>query len=159
MERDLYKKILIATDGSENGTQAINAGMEIARLSEGKAYALHVVDTSGYPSGRGDPKWTRLIEEQFKTFGLEITATVEEAAKAAGVEVEFVTLEGHPAEKILDFAEKQDVDMIVVGSLGKTDVERFLLGSVSEKVVRNAKVPVLVVRAKSPWKGWKPRIL
>ena len=40
--------------------------------------------------------------------------------------------------------------MIVVGSLGKTDIERFLLGSVSEKVVRNAKVPVLVVRAKSP---------
>jgi nucleotide-binding universal stress UspA family protein len=150
MGRDLYKKILIATDGSENGAQAINAGMEIARLSEGKAYALHVIDTSGYPSGRRDPKWTRLIEEQFKTFGLEITATVEEAAKAAGVEVEFVTLEGHPAEKILDFAEKHAVDMIVVGSLGKTDVERFMLGSVSEKVVRNAKVPVLVVHGKRP---------
>jgi nucleotide-binding universal stress UspA family protein len=149
MGRALYKNILIATDGSENGAQAIDAGMEIARLSNEKTYALHVIDTSGYPSGRGDPKWIRLIEEQFKTFGLEITATVEEAAKAAGVEVEFVTLGGHPAEKILDFAEKQDVDMIVVGSLGKTDVERFLLGSVSEKVVRNAKVPVLIVRAKS----------
>ena len=153
MGRDLYKKILIATDGSENGAQAINAGMEIARLSNGKAYALHVIDTSGYPSGRVDPKWTRLIEEQFKTFGLEITATVEEAAKAAGVEVEFVTLEGHPAEKILDFAEKKAVDMIVVGSLGKTDIERFMLGSVSEKVVRNAKIPVLGVHGKSPLKG------
>lgn len=148
MGRGLYKKVLIATDGSENGAQAINAGMEIARLSNGKAYALHVIDTSVYPSGKGDPKWFRLIEEQFKTFGLEITVTVEEAAKAAGVEVEFVTLEGHPAEKILDFAEKQNVDMIVVGSLGKTDVESFLLGSVSEKVVRNAKVPVLVVHGK-----------
>jgi nucleotide-binding universal stress UspA family protein len=148
MERDLYKKILIATDGSENGTRAIIAGMEIARLSEGKVYALHVVDTSGYPSGRGDPKWARLIKEQLRTFGLEITATVEEAAKAAGVEVEFVTLEGNPAEKILDYAEKHAVDMIVVGSLGKNDVERFLLGSVSENVVRNAKVPVLVVHGK-----------
>lgn len=148
MERDLYKKILIATDGSNNSAQAVDAGMEIARLSNGKAYALHVIDTSSYSSGREDPKWTRLIEEQLKTFGLEITATVEEAAKAAGVEVEFVTLEGHPAEKILDFAEKQAVDMIVVGSLGKTDVERFLLGSVSEKVVRNSKVPVLVVHGK-----------
>lgn len=148
MERGLYKKILIATDGSENGTRAINAGMEIARLSEGKAYALYVIDTSGYPSGRGDPKWTRLVEEQLKTFGLEITATVEEAAEAAGVEVEFVTLEGNPAEKIIDFAEKQAVDMIVVGSLGKNDAERFLLGSVSEEVVRNATVPVLVVHEK-----------
>ncbi|HET8689556.1 MAG TPA: universal stress protein [Methanosarcina sp.] len=141
---------MIATDGSENGAQAINAGMEIARLNNGKAYALHVIDTSAYPSGRGDPKWARLIEEQSKTFGLEITAAVEEAAKAAEVDVEFVTLEGHPAEKILDFAEKQAVDMIVVGSLGKSDVERFLLGSVSEKVVRNSKVPVLVVHGKRP---------
>jgi nucleotide-binding universal stress UspA family protein len=148
MGRDLYKKILIATDGSQNSVQAINAGMEIARLSEGKAYALHVVDTSGYPPEREDKKWTKLMEEQFKTFGLEMTATVEEAAKAAGVKVEFVTLKGHPAEKILDFAEKNAVDMIVVGSLGKNDVERFLLGSVSEKVVRNAKVPVLVVHGK-----------
>ncbi|HWQ47858.1 MAG TPA: universal stress protein [Methanosarcina sp.] len=148
MGRDLYKKILIATDGSQNSVQAINAGMEIARLSEGKAYAMHVVDTSGYPPEREDQKWTKLMEEQFKTFGLEMTATVEEAAKAAGVKVEFVTLKGHPAEKILDFAEKNAVDMIVVGSLGKNDVERFLLGSVSEKVVRNAKVPVLVVHGK-----------
>jgi nucleotide-binding universal stress UspA family protein len=55
--------------------------------------------------------------------------------------VEFITLEGNPAERILNFAEKQDIDMIVVGSLGKTATERFLLGSVSERVVRNA-VPV-----------------
>jgi nucleotide-binding universal stress UspA family protein len=53
-------------------------------------------------------------------------------------------------KKIKDFAEKQAVDMIVVGSLGKSDVERFLLGSVSEKVVRNSKVPVLVVHGKRP---------
>jgi nucleotide-binding universal stress UspA family protein len=148
MKRDIYKKILIATDGSENGAQAISAGMEIARLSQGKVYALYVIDTTGYPPGTDDPKWREVIEEQFKTFGLELTATVEKASKEAGVEVEFVTLEGNPAEKILNFAEKQDIDMIVVGSLGKTDLERFLLGSVSEKVIRNAKVPVLVVHGR-----------
>jgi nucleotide-binding universal stress UspA family protein len=97
---------LIATDGSENSAQAINAGMEIARLSNGKAYALHVIDTNAYPSGRGDPKWARLIEEQSKIFGLEITSAVEEAAKAAEVDVEFVTLEGHPAEKNQGFCRK-----------------------------------------------------
>lgn len=148
MKSDFYKKILIATDGSENGAQAVKAGMEIAKLSQGKAYALYVIDNTCYPAEKWDPKLKTAMEEQFKTFGLEMTATVEEAAKSAGVEVEFVIREGHPAEKILDFAEKQGVDMIVVGSLGKTDAERFLLGSVSEKVVRNAKVPVLVVRAK-----------
>lgn len=150
MESDLYKKILIATDGSENGAQAVSAGMEIARLSKGKAYALYVIDNTCYPAGKSDPKLKTAMEEHFKTLGLEMTASVEEAAKAAGVDVEFVIREGHPAEKILSFAEKQAVEMIVVGSLGKTDAERFLLGSVSEKVVRNAKVPVLVVHGKKP---------
>lgn len=149
MGSDLYKKILIATDGSENGEKAVRAGMEIAKLSQGKAYALYVIDNTCYPAEKWNPKLKTAMEEQFKIFGLEMTATVEEAAKAAGIDVEFVIREGHPAEKILDFAEKQDIDMIVVGSLGKTDAERFLLGSVSEKVVRNAKVPVLVVREKS----------
>ncbi len=119
MERDLYKKILIATDGSENGAQAISAGMEIARLSKGKVYALYVIDNTFYPAGKSDPRLKTAMEEHFKTLGLEMTATVEEAAKAAGIDVEFVILEGHPAEKILGFAEKQAVDMIVVGSLGK----------------------------------------
>lgn len=150
MDRGLYKKILIATDGSENGAQAISAGMEIARLSQGKVYALYVIDNTCYPAVKSDPRLKTAMEEHFKTFGLEMTASVEEAAKAAGVDVEFVIREGHPADKILSFAEKQAVDMIVVGSLGKTDSERFLLGSVSEKVVRNAKVPVLVVHGKKP---------
>ena len=148
MEGDFYKKILIATDGSENGRQAISAGMEIARLSQGKAYALYVIDNTDLLQGKEGQKWKMLMEEQFKSFGLELTATVEEAAKTAGIEVEFITLEGNPAEKILNFAEKQDIDMIVVGSLGKTVTERFLLGSVSERVVRNAKVPVLVVHGR-----------
>ena len=55
-------------------------------------------------------------------------------------------LRGHPAEKIVTFAEDNNVDMIVVGSLGKGGYEKVVLGSVSEKVVRHARVPVLVVR-------------
>jgi len=69
------------------------------------------------------------MEEQFKTFGLELTAMVEEAAKVAGVDVEFVTRVGHPAEKILDFAEKKSVDMIVVGSLEKPMSNAFFLAA------------------------------
>ena len=55
-------------------------------------------------------------------------------------------LKGNPAEEIVNFAEDQNVYMIIVGSLGKSGIKRFMLGSVSEKVVRHAKVPVLVVR-------------
>ena len=148
MKSDSYKRVLIATDGSEYGTHAVRAGMGIAKLSQGKVYVLYVIDNTCYPAEKWDPKLKTAMEEHFKTFGLEMTATVEEVAKAEGIDVEFIIREGHPTEKILDFAEKQGVDMIVVGSLGKTDAERFLLGSVSEKVVRNANVPVLVVHGK-----------
>ena len=71
---------------------------------------------------------------------------MEKIAKAAGMEVETRVLKGNPAEKIVSFAEDNNIDMIIVGSLGKGGYERLVLGSVSEKIVRHAKVPVLVVR-------------
>jgi nucleotide-binding universal stress UspA family protein len=58
MEGDFYKKILIATDGSESGRQAISAGMEIARLSQGKAYALYVIDNTDLVQGKEGQKWS-----------------------------------------------------------------------------------------------------
>jgi len=58
-----------------------------------------------------------------------------------------VIIEGRPAEDILKLAGERKTDLIVVGGIGVTGLEKFLLGSVAEKVVRNSKVPVLVVRA------------
>jgi len=60
--------------------------------------------------------------------------------------VKSVLLIGRPAEEIIDYAEKNDIDLIVMGTLGLTGVKRFLIGSVAENVVRHSKVPVLVVR-------------
>jgi nucleotide-binding universal stress UspA family protein len=69
-----------------------------------------------------------------------------EKAKFVGLEAESIILKGSLAEKILDFANEHDFEMIVVGLLGKSGIERFALGNVSEKVVRHAKFPVLIVR-------------
>ena len=149
MESKLYRKFLLATDGSESARKAVDATIEFARLSGAKIYAVYVIDRSIYSSVPEDQEWEEAMYAQFRELGEEAVSYVEKTARDAGLQVESILLEGHPAEEILSFAEKQDADMIVVGSLGKTDVERFLLGSVSEKVVRNAKVPVLVVRAKS----------
>lgn len=74
---------------------------------------------------------------------------MEETAKAAGIEVESVLLEGHPADEIVKFAEQNDIEMILMGTLGKTGLDRFLLGSVAENVVRHSKIPVLVVRGEN----------
>jgi len=72
------------------------------------------------------------------------TNSVEELAKAAGVPAEKKIVEGYPAEVILEISTGMDV--VVVGSMGRTGLTRFLLGSVAEKVVRNSEVPVMIVQ-------------
>ena len=149
MESKFFKKILIATDGSAGAKKAADAGLEIERLSGAKVHTAYVIDTSTYSSVPKDPRWEEAMYTQFRELGKEATSYVEEKAKEAGVEAEAVLIEGHPAEEIINFAERGGVDLIVMGSLGKSQIERFLIGSVSEKVVRNSKVPVLIVRGKS----------
>ncbi|AKB20134.1 MULTISPECIES: universal stress protein [unclassified Methanosarcina] len=150
MESKLYRKIQIATDGSESARKATDASIELARLSGAKIYAVYVIDRSIYSSVPEDLKWEEAMYSRFREFGEEAVSYVKKTAKNAGtgLQVEPTLLEGHPAEEIVNFAEKNGMDLIIVGSLGKSGIERFLIGSVSEKVVRSAKVPVLVVREK-----------
>ena len=142
----VLKKIMIATDGSETAEKAVDFGVKIVGLSGAKVYAIYVIDTTPYYSIPLDQVWSKEVYEQVEKMGHEITADVEKTAKAAGLEAESIVLKGDPAENIVNFAEEQNVDMIIVGSLGKGKFERLVIGSVSEKVVRHAKVPVLVVR-------------
>lgn len=145
MTSDFCQNIVIATDGSENSLKAISYGIKLAKLSGATIYALHVVDTSSLSQS-----WTagrETMYENLKEDGQKATLKVKEYAEATGVEVKEVLLEGHPSKEIIDFAEKNNIDLIVMGTLGKTGLDRFLMGSVAEKVVRNSKVPVLVVRS------------
>ena len=74
------------------------------------------------------------------------TRQVEEVAKDSGVLSERLIVEGNPASEILRIAEEAKMNVIVMGGIGKTGLEKFLLGSVAERVVRNSKVPVLIAR-------------
>ena len=152
-EIQILKQILIATDGSESAEKAASFGIEIARLSGAKIYAVYVIDTTPYYSIPLDQLWPKDIYEQFEKIGHEITADVEETTKAAGLEAESIVLKGDPAERILNFAEEQNVDLIVVGAHGISKFERLVIGSVSEKIVRHAKIPVLVVREQKKQKN------
>jgi Universal stress protein UspA and related nucleotide-binding proteins len=140
------RQILIATDGSETANEAADFGIEMVGCSGAKIYAVYVIDTTPYRSVPLDEIWSKETLDEFEKAGQEATSYVEKIGKAAGAEVESRVLKGHPAEKILNFAEDNNIDMIIVGSLGKSGYERILLGSVSEKIIRHAKVPVLVVR-------------
>jgi nucleotide-binding universal stress UspA family protein len=148
MNSEFYRNIVIATDGSENTQKAISYGIEIAKLSGATVHALYVVDTSSFSSipMSTEGGWEAMYEI-LKAEGGKAVSEVKKQGEAAGVEVREVVLEGHPVNEIIEFAENNDVDLIVLGTLGKTGFDRFLLGSVAEKVVRSSHVPVMVVRS------------
>ncbi len=148
MSGDLFQNIVIATDGSENSLKAISCGIEIAKLSGATVHVIHVVDT---PSAISDV-WTAgkdMIHEMMISDGKKIISKAKKIVEDSGVEVRDVLLYGHPSEEIIKFAENNNMDLIVMGTLGKTGLDRFLMGSVAEKVVRYSKVNVMVVRSRS----------
>jgi nucleotide-binding universal stress UspA family protein len=144
MTNDFCKNILIATDGSENTQKAIFYGINLAKLNGSIVHALHVVDISSVSQSWTAGKET--MHDILTKDGQKATSKVKEWGEASGVDVKEVLLEGHPSKEIIDFAENNEIDLIVMGTLGKTGLDRFLMGSVAETVVRNSKVPVLVVR-------------
>lgn len=147
MNSNLYRKIMIATDGSESVKKAVDTAVELARLSGAKLYAVYVVTSGGYTFGHPrDIGWERAMKEHLSVEGKEATAYVETVGKAANVEVESVLLEGNPAQEIVDFADKNDISLLVMGTLGRTGIQKFLLGSVAQNVVRHSRKAVLVVR-------------
>jgi nucleotide-binding universal stress UspA family protein len=154
MSSSIYKKIMVATDGSEYIQRAVATAIEIAKLSETKLFAVYVMANDEfsmhYPK---NAELEKTFVNYFRNEGKEATAYVEASGKAENVEVESVILEGSPAHEIVDFAEKNDIDLIVMGTHGKNAIERFLLGSVAENVVRHSRKAVLVVRGKDTWAG------
>lgn len=145
MESRLFKNIILATDGSKYSENAVEYAVELAKISEARISAIYVVDTGAFATIPMDAAWENMYE-LLKTEGNEATEKVEAEAKRSDVEVECFVVEGHPAEEILKLSENIPADLIVMGTLGKRGLDRFLLGSVAEKVSRTSKVPVMIVR-------------
>ena len=143
--KDEPSRVLIATDGSKAAKKAVDFGIKFAHKYGAKVYAVYVINITAYEKVN-QSNWSSEALQTFDKVANRETSSVVEKAKSSGLDAEPIILKGSAAEKILDFADKHDVDMIVVGSLGKSGIEHFTLGSVSEKIVRHAKVPVLVVR-------------
>ena len=89
------------------------------------------------------------MKKQFTINGEKATADVENVGKAANIDVESVILEGNPAKSIISFAENNDIDLIVMGTHEKTELQRFLVGSVAENVIRHSRKIVLIIKGES----------
>lgn len=154
MQSEMYKKIVIATDGSENAKNAASSATEIARISGAKLYALNVLPDIPHLSYFGvpiePPKGGSFVEKDFEmnleTDGKKALDFVVEMGKEAGVEVEAVMIKGHPGSAIIDFVEKNDIDLIVMGTLGRSGIDRVVVGSVAMDVARHAKTRVMIVK-------------
>jgi len=146
----MQKKILIATDGSETSMRAAKIAVGIGKISGASVTAVYVVDVQrlaqlpGYAAMPGIKD--NLMELMLKEGG-EATAEIEDMARDAGVAYERVLAEGDPGEELLKLCRDSGFDLIVLGTIGRSGLTRFLLGSVAEKVVRHSHVPVLVVPA------------
>ncbi|MDP4189740.1 MAG: universal stress protein [Bacteroidota bacterium] len=154
METVNFKKIMIATDGSDCSRLAAEKGIELARLSGGTVYAVSVVSTASLSidgdnfSSIGMNPNLELIYEELKNQGQQAVDYIKGLGEMKGIKVESVLLEGNPPEELLRYAEEEKIDIVIMGTLGKTGLHRLLLGSVAENLVRHSKVPIMIVRKK-----------
>lgn len=140
----MYDTVLIATDGSAGVQQAIDEGTELANLTDATVHGLYVVDDRAY--GAVPDADLLGVTEALETEGEGAVADVAERAADAGVESETAIEYGSPSEEIVGYAERVDADLIVLGAHGRTGVDRLLLGSVTENVIRRTEKSVHVVR-------------
>lgn len=143
----MYRRILVPTDGSENTQPAIEQAIELASTYDASVHALYVVNTGAMPSPEPDFR-ERYIDEG-ERIGRQAVDAIADAGEAAGVDVTASVTRGTPSEEILEYAADNDIDLIVMGTHGRTGMGHFLLGSVAERVIRQSEDPVLVVRTAS----------
>jgi len=145
----MFEKILIATDGSLNGMRAARAAIELAKLSGGTVSAIYVADTSR-TAHLPDDMLIYSIRELLLKEGKDAVEHVGKLARDAGLGFEGIVQEGNPGAEIMSYAQKAGMGVIILGTVGRTGLDKFLLGSVAEKVIRNSKIPVLTVPRESP---------
>ena len=137
------RKILLATDLSPTSVPATDEAFDVAGRLQAELLVVSVIDTASLrlPGGR-----FRARVDQVRGPRHAAAQALVQRGRRQGVKVTFLVWEGDPAESILAAAGAEGVDMIVLGSHGRGPIGRLLLGSVSQEVVRQAPVPVVVVR-------------
>ncbi|NGM69609.1 universal stress protein [Natronolimnobius sp. AArcel1] len=133
----MYQDVLIPTDGSDGTRRSIEHGLAIAEQFDATVHALSIV-----PEG---PLGT-LEAEEATPAAYRAVERVQLEAEAAGVDVVTAVEHGVPHEEILAYIDAHDIEMVVMGTQGRTGIDRVLMGSVTERVVRMSDTPVVTVR-------------
>ncbi|MFC6942509.1 universal stress protein [Salinirubellus sp. GCM10025818] len=138
----MFEEILFPTDGSDGAAFAFDHVLDLAARHDATVHILNVADTTqnGLLEIRGDD--VDALEQE----GDRIVREAAEQADKRGVDTVTDVVRGEPYREIVDYAEKHGLDLVVMPTHGRRGLERFLLGSTSERVIRRADVPVLTMR-------------
>lgn len=138
----MYENVLVPTDGSEPAANAARQAYEIAERFDATLHSLFVIDVDeNTPLNlSAEP-----VVEGLRKEGERLTAEVAEDAPD-GVETVTAIEQGSPDERILEYADSEGIDVIVMGTHGRRGLDRYLIGSVTEKVLRQADCSVLVTQ-------------
>ena len=144
----MYKQILVPVDGSQTALAALRHAVDLARAFQAELFVVHVIDIYPFLGMATDTAVGQA--EYLSAANANAEGTLRAAVtmvEAAGVSCESATIEGHAAEEgILQAAGTCGADLIVMGSHGRRGIEKLLLGSVTQRVLQSARVPVMVVR-------------
>ncbi len=139
----MYREILFPTDGGPASQAALDHALDHAERYDARLHTLYVVDTTAYASlDAGAETVISGLQQEGET----ALQAVAERAEDANVSVVSEIISGSPYKQLLEYAENTGIDLIVMGTHGRTGLDRYLLGSVTERVVRTADMPVLTVR-------------
>jgi len=147
----MYRRILVALDGSETSMRALTASLNLARQGGGRVRMVHVVEELAYlggfdPYGASSGDLIKVIREN----AAKVLANGMAAAESAGVEADTVLYDNFGErlpEAVADAAKQWNADLIVVGTHGRRGIGRVLMGSGAEQIIRLSPVPVLVIRS------------
>jgi len=141
----MYKKILAPLDGSKFSECSLEHIKTIATGCQvPEVVLLMVIELPRQPLERGE-EWPREVEERGRSWAKDYLAKVANGLKKEGIAAKTVVVTGWPADEILDYADKNKVDLIIMSTHGRSGVTRWVFGSVADRVLRHAKAPVLMV--------------
>lgn len=142
----MYKKILVPTDGSEFALKAEHVALELAKLMGSEIIAVSIIENS-FVNGLPLDSEVFELNEILKEDSQKNIDDFEDMDKKENFDIKITSVikEGSPAKEILKVAEEEDVDLIIIGSSGKSKFDKFLMGSVADKVSKRASCSVMVI--------------
>ncbi|BCS80390.1 universal stress protein [Anaerocellum diazotrophicum] len=139
----MYKKIVVAYDGSEHAKKGFEVALELSKMFGSSIHLVSVVHIPDFVETKDELNGMLSDARQYYE---KLQQQAIDRAKSEGVEVNTAIVLGHPANGVVSFAESIKADLIIVGQRGRSGVARYIVGNVAENIVRHAHCSVMVIK-------------